>query len=139
MDTSSLRFEDWFKAATGFTPFPYQTRFATEETLPQILEVPTGLGKTACAVLGWLWRRRFACEAVRSQKVSPPGLLLAHACAGRTDRDAAIDWLERQEPRALATHAGLIAWGYRLLVFNAAWTVSPGGDSIVTIAFAVIR
>ncbi len=25
----------------------------------QLVDVPTGLGKTAMAVLGWLWRRRF--------------------------------------------------------------------------------
>ncbi len=27
--------------------------------MPVLMDVPTGLGKTAAAVLAWLWRRRF--------------------------------------------------------------------------------
>jgi CRISPR-associated endonuclease/helicase Cas3 len=35
--------------------------------MPSLLDVPTGLGKTAAAVLSWLWRRRFEPEqAVRN-------------------------------------------------------------------------
>lgn len=37
------------------------------ETMPQLLSIPTGLGKTAAAVLAWLWRRRFAAEPIRKQ------------------------------------------------------------------------
>ncbi|MBI4524497.1 MAG: DEAD/DEAH box helicase [Deltaproteobacteria bacterium] len=50
-------FDEWFKRATGNDPFPYQRRFAKEGEIPQLVDVPTGLGKTAMAVLGWLWRR----------------------------------------------------------------------------------
>jgi len=54
-------FEEWFKAATGIKegPFPFQQRFAEAGDLPQIVDVPTGLGKTAMAILGGLWRRMF--------------------------------------------------------------------------------
>jgi CRISPR-associated endonuclease/helicase Cas3 len=51
----------WFARALGAdgrTPFPYQRDLAECEALPELLEVPTGTGKTAAAVLGWLWRRR---------------------------------------------------------------------------------
>lgn len=51
-------FEAFFSAATGTEPFPYQVRFATGPTLPDLVAAPTGAGKTATAVLGWLWRRR---------------------------------------------------------------------------------
>lgn len=51
-------FDEWFQRATRNQPFPYQRRFA-EKKLPQLVDVPTGCGKTAMAVLGWLWRRRF--------------------------------------------------------------------------------
>src|SRR5439155_17621068 len=44
---------------TGNDPFPYQRRFAEGNEIPQLVDVPTGLGKTAMAILGWLWRRRF--------------------------------------------------------------------------------
>jgi len=42
----------------GFEPYPYQQRLA-DEGLPEMLEVPTGAGKTLAAVLPWLYRRRF--------------------------------------------------------------------------------
>ena len=60
-------FDQFFKQATGNRdPYPYQMRFATMDQLPKLLSVPTGVGKTATAVLGWLWRRRFADEAIRA-------------------------------------------------------------------------
>jgi CRISPR-associated endonuclease/helicase Cas3 len=46
-------------AASASRPFPYQVTFATGATLPSVLRAPTGAGKTAAAVLGWLWRRRY--------------------------------------------------------------------------------
>ncbi|MFO1005559.1 MAG: CRISPR-associated helicase Cas3' [Planctomycetaceae bacterium] len=52
-----MYFCDFFKLATGTSPYPYQERFATSIELPHLLRVPTGAGKTATAVLGWLWRR----------------------------------------------------------------------------------
>jgi len=57
-------FETFFKQATGCTPFPYQRHFATAEILPQLIDVPTGAGKTAAVILCWLWRRRFAAAPV---------------------------------------------------------------------------
>lgn len=37
---------------------PYQVQFANDVELPSLLNVPTGTGKTATAILGWLHRRR---------------------------------------------------------------------------------
>ena len=51
-------FNNWFKKATGRKLFPYQRALAQGGRLPELLEVPTGTGKTAAAILGWLWRRR---------------------------------------------------------------------------------
>ncbi|MGH7873849.1 MAG: hypothetical protein ACREQO_16720, partial [Candidatus Binatia bacterium] len=66
-------FDEFFKRATGNDPFPYQQRFAEESEMPELVDVPTGLGKTAMAVLGWLWRRRFANEEI--QKATPRRLV----------------------------------------------------------------
>jgi CRISPR-associated endonuclease/helicase Cas3 len=53
-------FDKWFSRATGSgrTPFPYQRNLAQGDRFPELVEVPTGTGKTAAAILAWLWRRR---------------------------------------------------------------------------------
>ncbi|MCW5757131.1 MAG: CRISPR-associated helicase Cas3' [Phycisphaeraceae bacterium] len=60
---TDVQFEIVFERATSVTPFPYQQAFARE--LPTLVHVPTGLGKTAMAFMGWLWRRRFAKKEIR--------------------------------------------------------------------------
>lgn len=57
-----VTFDDVFRCAFGaqadtdFQPFEYQRRLAQEQgNGPDVLLVPTGLGKTAAVVLGWLW------------------------------------------------------------------------------------
>ncbi len=60
--TESLdRFRDYFQLATGVQPYPYQERLALAPAgeFPEVLNASTGVGKTAAAELGWLFRRRF--------------------------------------------------------------------------------
>ena len=66
-ESASMEFRAFFKAATrdeksqeGHEPYPFQVRLALSEELPELIDIPTGLGKTDAVVLGWLWRRRFA-------------------------------------------------------------------------------
>jgi len=61
------RYREFFRTATfdsnsqkGHDPYPFQVRLATGEKLPELIDIPTGLGKTDAVVLAWLWRRRFA-------------------------------------------------------------------------------
>jgi len=65
-----LSFDSFIKAATGHekghTPYPFQRRFATSDRLPELIDIPTGMGKTDAVILGWLWRRRFASQEVRT-------------------------------------------------------------------------
>jgi hypothetical protein len=42
-----MNFDEVFRQATGYGPYPYQTRLAEAKELPQLLDIPTGLGKTA--------------------------------------------------------------------------------------------
>jgi len=55
-----LTFEEFFDKATGFGPFPYQISLANADLSRLALAAPTGAGKTAAAVLAWLWQRRKA-------------------------------------------------------------------------------
>lgn len=69
---SDLFFDDTFRKATDFPPFDYQCRLAcgpeasaqNRQSLKggttcesQLINIPTGLGKTAAVVLAWLWNR----------------------------------------------------------------------------------
>ncbi|MBM3881899.1 MAG: hypothetical protein FJ387_19600 [Verrucomicrobia bacterium] len=71
-NTSRIRFDELFRVATGHVPFAYQCRLACgpeadlqdSDTLgrhtpceSRLIDIPTGLGKTAAVVLAWLWNR----------------------------------------------------------------------------------
>ncbi len=56
-----MNFQEFFITATWHEPFDYQRRLAGgdcgKECCSQLINVPTGLGKTAAVVLAWLWNR----------------------------------------------------------------------------------
>lgn len=56
-----MTFDAFFRQATQFPdqagPFPYQARLA-EGPWPDLLDVPTGMGKTAAVTLAWAYKRR---------------------------------------------------------------------------------
>ncbi len=56
-----MSFSDLFEKATKGQQkaFPYQSVFAESGKLAELVHAPTGSGKTATAILGWLWRRFF--------------------------------------------------------------------------------
>ena len=69
---SRLRFDTFFRTGTGNTPYDYQCRLACGERSgrteaewlaggatcgSQLINIPTGLGKTAAVLLAWLWNR----------------------------------------------------------------------------------
>jgi CRISPR-associated endonuclease/helicase Cas3 len=70
-DETRMRFDHYVTAATTFEPFDCQRRLACGEragrTEPQwlasgtceskLINISTGLGKTAAVVLAWLWNR----------------------------------------------------------------------------------
>jgi CRISPR-associated endonuclease/helicase Cas3 len=51
-------FEEFFERATGYSPYPYQAAIAAGG-FPEVIEVPTGAGKTEAVVLGWLFNRLY--------------------------------------------------------------------------------
>jgi CRISPR-associated endonuclease/helicase Cas3 len=80
-----MTFDEFFKEATTSEPFNYQCRLACgeqetssrEEWLTsgtkcesRLIDVPTGLGKTAAVVFAWLWNRVFIPQ--RGGSSAPP-------------------------------------------------------------------
>ncbi len=53
----SNTYKDFFQVASGFAPYPYQEKFQQRDRSHSIhaLMVPTGLGKTECFTIDWLW------------------------------------------------------------------------------------
>lgn len=59
--------------SAGYEPYPYQRALA-KDGLPELLEVPTGMGKTLATVTAWLYRRRFHPDLTIRQ-ATPPWLV----------------------------------------------------------------
>lgn len=83
-----MNFDEFFKQATGHPPFGYQRRLACGEQQPgeaapewlsrgtgcrsQLINIPTGLGKTAAVVLAWLWNRLHSPLNLQPSTLNPP-------------------------------------------------------------------
>jgi len=88
-------YEVFFKKATGLPPFPLQEKLATCRQLPQVLHVPTGMGKTAAVLLGWLYRRCCAKEFVRKQTPRRLVYCLPTRTLVEQTHNATALWLEK--------------------------------------------
>lgn len=88
----------WTKAAgqADQAPFPYQRRLA-EEPWPELLKIPTGLGKTAAVTLAWMYKRLKADpETPRRLVYCLPMRTLVEQTAGNVRR-----WRQRIEQEGL--------------------------------------
>jgi CRISPR-associated endonuclease/helicase Cas3 len=90
-----VTYDDVFSLATGRAPFPYQRALALIDSLPQALCAPTGAGKTAAVVLGWVYRRRFAPVAVL--RATPRRLVVCLPMRSLTTQTVTVvtNWLRR--------------------------------------------
>lgn len=85
-----MTFDLFFASALGEAPYEYQRRLALGEW-PAVLVAPTGLGKTAAVVMGWLWRRLTAPETTpRRLVLCLPMRTLVEQAEGQVR-----DWLAR--------------------------------------------
>jgi len=84
-------FDEFFRRATGCGPYGYQTRIA-RDGLPDVVEAPTGTGKTGI-ILAWLWRRL----SEEHRGVTPRRLVYALPQRSLVDQVAgeARAWLDR--------------------------------------------
>lgn len=115
-------FDNFFKQATGRDSYPYQRAFAEDGELPDLLNVPTGVGKTATAILGWLYRRRTKPEFTPRR--------LVYCLPMRT----LVEQTEREARRWLANLSLDGEVGLHLLMGGADstdWDAHPERDAIV--------
>jgi CRISPR-associated endonuclease/helicase Cas3 len=102
---SDLLFEKVFERATSQQAYDFQVRLATAQELPALVDIPTGLGKTAALILAWLWRRLFAEKQIRL--ATPCRLVYCLPMRVLVDQtySAVVDWLVR-----LGLLAGKATW-----------------------------
>ncbi|MEM3341599.1 MAG: CRISPR-associated helicase Cas3', partial [Thermoplasmata archaeon] len=88
-----MLFDDFFIKATGCKPYQYQIGLATCKELPDIINIPTGAGKTAGIILAWVWRRCFNDE---TRDITPRRLVycLPLRTLVEQTRDVCKKWLD---------------------------------------------
>lgn len=72
-----MSYQEFFATATrGKAPFPYQLRLAGADW-PEVVNIPTGMGKTAAVTLAWLYKRgwRQGARGVPPDPATPRRLL----------------------------------------------------------------
>lgn len=131
--TKDQNFSDWFQAVTGNAPYPYQVRLANAIELPIVIDVPTGLGKTALIVLAWLWRRKYS-DDLRLRKRTPRRLVYILPMRTLVDQSVNViqEWLEKlvelnQESAATRIRVHQLMGG----AIDNDWDRSPDRDCII--------
>jgi len=83
-----------FDKRTGFSVFPYQRELAEEPVRSRLIHVPTGAGKTAAAIMAWLWHRQEHPESTPRRLVYclPMRVLVEQT------RDKAKEWVGNVAP-----------------------------------------
>lgn len=122
-----MTFEAFFASATQTQPYTWQRNLAATATLPDLLEAPTGSGKTAGAVLGWLWRRLHGTEAQRNEA----GRRLVFCLPMRTlvtqTHDNILKWRENLGLSATDLGVHVLLGG----AVDAAWEEHPDRNAIL--------
>ncbi len=127
-------FGDFFLEATGNRPYPYQVRLAGEPEWPDLIDVPTGAGKTAATVLAWAWRRLgFAGQSVadatpRRLVYCLPVRTLVEQTADRTKGFLASLGLLQGEPQAAGRISVYVLLGGEI---DDGWVLRPEDNAVI--------
>ncbi len=146
-----MNYDDYFRHVFGkatdndFNPFDYQRELATgrfgprnDQSWPDFLDVPTGMGKTAAVVLAWLWKRgwRNSKRDVHADRETPRRLVYClpmRVLVEQTQRNI-CDWLQRLslsgQPGDGKVSVHLLMGGSED-VREAAWAEHPEEDMIL--------
>lgn len=123
-----MQYRSFFETVTGHrAPYPYQIALGTGPW-PTLLDVPTGLGKTAAVVIAWLWRRLTGDAATGRRLVY---CLPMRVLVEQVFRDA-TSWCERA--RAAFEERGKEVPSVHLLMggeVDLSWDSRPEADAIL--------
>lgn len=133
-----MSFDALFRKATGFAPYPYQRRLAEVEW-PEVVNIPTGLGKTAAVTLAWLYRRGVRPEGGRAEPQSDMPRRLVWCLPMRTlvEQTAANarEWLDRLGVLGEGGEAGKIAvhtlMGGEPELRRGSWAAHPEQEAVL--------
>jgi len=131
---SEWTFRDLFRQAMDQEPYPYQVRLAESPALPNLLEAPTGAGKTPASFLAWLYRRRFHPDpAVRSRTPRRLAYCLPMRVLVEQTVGVVSQCLRRLD---LLNEGGANPDGVRLAVLmggedDGVWDIDPVGDTVL--------
>ena len=95
-----MTFEQYFTTATGGNqPYDYQRRLAEDSACEsRLIEIPTGLGKTAAVVLAWMWNRVHLQQHGWPHRLDLPRVELAPQTeTGRAAYFAALEAADRRD------------------------------------------
>lgn len=123
-------FENFFQKATGLHPYPYQSRLA-EAPWPEVLDIPTGLGKTAAVTLAWLYRRHEKRETDMPRRLVwclPMRVLVEQTERNICEWLAALDLLGKPGDGKVSTH---LLMGGEPSLRTATWATYPEEESIL--------
>jgi CRISPR-associated endonuclease/helicase Cas3 len=124
-----ITFDDFFRRGTRLDvdPYAYQRRLASSKQFPDVLDVPTGLGKTAAVILAWLWSRVF------HEKPNVPRRLvycLPMRCLVSQTKEAATRWTRNLSEAGLLREPCDV---YPLMggEQDAGWELNPEKNAII--------
>ncbi|MFP4296094.1 MAG: CRISPR-associated helicase Cas3', partial [Halothiobacillaceae bacterium] len=126
------------RAMEGARPYPYQERLAIEDW-PDMVDIPTGLGKTAAISLAWLYKRGWRAEGKHgsTDEQTPRRLvwcLPMRVLVEQTETNLR-NWLERLgvlgEPGEVDRVAVHVLMGGEVGLQRASWAVHPEQDAVL--------
>lgn len=126
------------RAMEGAGPYPYQERLASE-TWPDMVDIPTGLGKTAAISLAWLYKRGWRADGKHGSpdEQTPRRLVWCLPMRVLVEQTEANlrNWLERLgvlgevgEADRVAVH---VLMGGEAGLQQASWATHPEQDAIL--------
>ncbi len=117
---------EFFYTVFGKVPFPYQEKMASGPW-PDVLEIPTGLGKTATVIFAWMVKRlREDEETPRRLVYTLPMRVLVEQTFNEVRR-----WIESLEKKGLIPEGRFSAYRLQGGAVDKDWDIYPERESVI--------